>query len=247
MKHIVCLSFLILTCLTFTVRADVTAALAHPDRPAEDKAMDERRKPAEVIAFMGVTPGMSVIDLFAGGGYYTEIVSRIVGEDGFVTHYNNAPWDRFVAAAVEKRFKDKRLANVDRLVGIPEDLGELPDQYDAGMLVLGMHDIYYSDPETGWVAIDKALFLKGVYRIIADGGVLLVIDHNAKPGSDPAVTGKTLHRVDPEVIKQDLIAVGFTLEAESDILRNPADSLEASAFDPSIRHQTDQSVMRFRK
>lgn len=237
----------LLASLPMIVLADISAALNHPDRSAEDKARDENRKPAEVLAFLGLEPGMSVIDIFGGGGYYTEIVSRFVGDEGFVTLYNNTPWDRLVAKAVDERLKDKRLPNVDRLVSDPEDLWDLPDQYDVGLFVLGMHDVYYGEEETGWRTIDKARFLAGIYKVIADGGVLLVIDHNAKSGSDPAVTGKTLHRVDPAVIKRDLTAVGFTLEAESDILGNPDDTLEASSFDPAIRHKTDRSVMKFRK
>lgn len=228
-------------------RADIAAALSHAERSEADKALDSARKPAEVIEFFGIEPGMAVFDIFAGGGYYTEILSRVVGEDGFVTHYNNRPWDAFVAKAVEERFGNDRLPNVDTFVAPPEDLVDVPDKYDAAIFVLGMHDIYYADSENNWPLIDKERFLRGIYQLIDDGGVLGVIDHNAAPGSDPAETGKSVHRIDPDVIIRDLEAAGFTLEARSDILANPDDSYDVSVFDDSMRRKTDRSVLRFRK
>lgn len=242
------LALLICLCLAAPAAlADIASALSDPSRSDKDKQMDALRKPGEVLRFMGIEPGMSVIDIFAGGGYYTEILSRAVGKDGFVTLYNNAPWDNFVGKAVDERLAGDRLPNVDRYTAPPESLADLPDQYDAGIFVLGMHDIYYEDQKDGWPAIDKEKFLKGIYKVIADGGVLLVIDHNAKPGTDPAVVSKSLHRIDPDVVIRDLTAAGFKLEARSDILRNPDDNLEVNVFDPSIRHHTDRSVLRFRK
>lgn len=225
----------------------VDEALSHPDRSDTDKALDAKRKPAMFIDFLGIEQGMSVIDIFAGGGYYTEIVSRLVGEDGFVTLYNNSPWDRFVGEAVDKRLSGDRLPNVDRLVAPPEDLIDLPDKYDVAIFVLGMHDIYYTDEENGWPAIDKERFLKGIYNVVADGGVLGVIDHNARPGTDPEVVGEELHRIDPAIIIEDLEDVGFEFEAQADFLRNPEDDLTVNVFDDSIRRRTDRSVLKFRK
>ncbi|XOV87508.1 MAG: class I SAM-dependent methyltransferase [Pseudomonadota bacterium] len=218
-----------------------------PPRSAADLALDASRKPLAVLDFFGIEPGMAVLDIFAGGGYYTELLSQRVGADGFVTHYNNQPWNDFVGKAVEERLGNDRLPNVDRYVAAPEDLVELPDQYDAAIFVLGMHDIYYADPDNGWVPIDRDRFLRGIYNVIAEGGVLGVIDHNAAPGSDPAIVGKTLHRIDPAILIRDLTAVGFTLEASSDLLRNGADDHTGSVFDPALRWATDRSVLRFRK
>ena len=236
---------------TGAARADmntVSQALASPDRPDADKAMDAKRRPGEVLEFFGIDkPGMSVFDIFAGGGYYSEILSRIVGDDGIVTLYNNQPWDKFVAKDVEKRLADHRLPNVDRYIAAPEELIDLPDQYDAAIFVLGMHDIYYTDDENGWTTIDKQKFLKGIYNLVKPGGVLGVVDHDARPGSDPAVSGLKLHRIDPAVIIKDLESVGFKLEAQSDILKNPNDNFDMTVFDPSVRRNTDRSVLRFRK
>lgn len=226
----------------------IRTSLANPDRSETDKALDARRKPDEVLAFFGIDePGMSVLDIFAGGGYYSEIVSRIVGDEGSVTLYNNQPWDNFVSENVQKRLADRRLPNVQPYIEAPEELDNLSEQYDAAIFVLGMHDIYYADAENGWPAIDKQKFLEGIYHVIKPGGVLGVVDHNARPGSDAAVSGLELHRIDPAIIIEDLEAVGFKLEAQTDILRNPDDDFDVTVFDPSVRRNTDRSVLRFRK
>lgn len=222
-------------------------ALENPARTEKDKALDAKRKPSEVLEFFGIQPGMKVLDVFGGGGYYAEILSYIVGEDGSVTLYNNSPWNDFINKNVAERLKDNRLPNVKRVVLEPADLDNLEGKFDAAIFVLGMHDIYYVDEENGWPAIDKEGFLSNIYRLLNDGGVLGIVDHNAAPGTDPSVVGKSVHRVDPAVIIRDVQAAGFTFEGESNILRNPEDRLEISVFDQSISRRTDRSVLKFRK
>lgn len=228
-------------------QADIKDALANPDRRDADKSMDAKRRPEQVLAFFGLKPGMKVIDVFAGDGYYSEIVSRVVGDTGRVTLYNNSPWDKFVGESVETRLANNRLPNVNRYVAPPEALIDSSDQYDMAIFILGMHDIYYVDEKGGWPAIDKVKFLKGIYKVLKKDGVLGVVDHNAQPGSDPAISSKRLHRIDPATIIRDLETVGFKLEAQSNILRNPHDNFDMIAFDPSVRRKTDRSVLLFRK
>ncbi len=225
----------------------IQEALENPARSATDKEMDARRKPLEVLAFFGIKPGMKVLDVFAGGGFYSEILSYLVGEEGGVTLYNNSSWNNFVGKAVTERLMNNRLPNVDRIVIEPADLGEVEGQYDAAIFVLGMHDIYYVDEGNGWPAIDKAGFLTNIHRLIKDGGLLGIVDHNAAPGSDPSVVGKSIHRIDPAIVINDLVAAGFKLESEANFLRNPHDDLETSVFDETIRWQSDRSVLKFRK
>lgn len=110
-----------------------------------------------------------------------------------------------------------------------------------------MHDIYYEDPDIGWVAIDKEKFLSGIYQRLKAGGVFSVIDTNALSGADNAVVGKGLHRVDPQAMIDDIIAAGFVLEASSDLLTNSQDDKTVSVFSPEIRYRTDRSVLRFRR
>lgn len=225
----------------------IKEALENPARSAADKEMDARRKPSEVLAFFAIKPGMKVLDVFAGGGFYSEILSYLVGEEGSVTLYNNSPWNNFVGKAVTTRLMNNRLPNVHRIVIEPADLGEVEGQYDAAIFILGMHDLYYADEDDGWPAIDKAGFLNNIHRLIKDGGLLGIVDHNAVPGSDASVVGKSIHRIDPAIIINDLVAVGFKLESEANFLRNPHDDLETSVFDESIRWQSDRSVLKFRK
>ncbi|MFT5561459.1 MAG: putative methyltransferase, partial [Litorivivens sp.] len=202
---------------------DLDDAVANTGRLDAEKKLDERRHPDGVLRFLGVEPGMAVFDVFAGGGYYTEILSYLVGPEGYVVHYNNAPWEDFVKKGTEARFKGNRLPNVERLVAPPEALRNHAAEFDAAIFVLGMHDIYYADPETGWVAIDVAKFASGIFDLLKPGGVLGVIDHNGLPGADTAVAAEQLHRVDPAIIIADLTSAGFVLEASSDLLANAED------------------------
>ncbi len=230
-----------------TLAITVQDAVKNPARTDKDREMDPKRKPSEVLAFFEIKPGMKVLDVFGGGGYYSEILSYLVGERGAVTLYNNSPWNSFVNKAVNERLQNSRLPNVERIVIEPADLDKVEGQYDAAIFVLGMHDIYYVDEENGWPAIDKAGFLLNIYRLLKDGGMLGIIDHNAVSGSDPSVVGKSVHRIDPAIVIKDVTAAGFTLESQADILRNPDDDLKTSVLDDSIRWQSDRSVMKFRK
>jgi len=231
----------------FSATEAIDAALANPDRSEADIKMDAQRAPADVLSFFGIKTGMSVLDVFAGGGYYTEIMSHLVGPGGSVTLYNNNPWDRFVMKSVDERLKNNRLPNVERLTTLPEDLIDMNRQYDAAIFVLGMHDIYYVDEENQWPAIDREKFLGGLYKNLKDGGVLGIIDHNAAKGSDPAIVGKTLHRIDPAVIKKDLEKAGFTYQSRSYLFANAEDEHTVSVFAPEMRWKTDRSIMLFRK
>jgi len=222
-------------------------AVANAARSDKDRAVDDRRKPAEVMRLFEIKPGMRVFDVFAGGGYYSELMSYVVGEKGSIALYNNAPWDNFVKKAVTARLEGDRLPNVEKLVATPESLIDRTDKYDAAIFVLGIHDLYYADAENGWVEIDRAKFLKGIYSILEDGAVFGVIDANAVDGADNEKVGKEYHRVDPKVMIADILAAGFTLEQESDLLRNPKDDKVSSVFTPENRYNTDRSVLKFRK
>ncbi|MBT4494874.1 MAG: class I SAM-dependent methyltransferase [Gammaproteobacteria bacterium] len=222
-------------------------AVSNPARSEVDRQLDAKRKPAEVLGFFRTRPGMKVLDVFGGGGYYTEILSYLVGDSGAVTLYNNNPWNQFVKDQVAARLKDNRLPNASALTVEPEGLGQVTEQYDAAIFILGMHDIYYEDNANGWPAIDVRAFLLDIHRLIRPGGILGIIDHNAQSGSDPEIVGKTLHRVDPARVISDLEAIGFSLEAKSNILRNPGDDLTGLVFAKELRWQTDRSVLRFRR
>jgi len=222
----------------------IAQAVANPARPAEDRARDVNRKPADVLAFFDIKPGMRVLDIFAGGGYYTEILSYLVGEDGRVTLFNNGGWDNFVNAGVDERLAGNRLPNVESVVAEPDEMAFTPDSYDAAIFVLGFHDLYYAD--TSWPAIDADSFLAKIFTSIKPGGVLGIVDHVSEPGASVAVAN-TLHRIDPGIIRVDMTQAGFVFDGESDVLRNPEDNRNVPMSDPSVRGNTDRIVYRFRK
>jgi predicted methyltransferase len=231
-----------------TSDADAIAnALKAPGRLPEDLQQDAGRKPAEVLAFFGVKPGMTVLDLFSGGGYYTEILSALVGPSGRVYAHNNSPYLDFDKEPIAKRYQDPaRLPNVERFIAENNAL-ELPDnKFDFVLMSMVYHDVYLVDEEHGWPRIDAPKMLAEIYSSMKPGAVLGVIDHVAAAGSPPE-TGNTLHRIDPELLKREISAAGFVLDAQSDVLRNPEDDHTLPVFDPKIRGKTDRVVLRFRK
>jgi predicted methyltransferase len=223
----------------------IAASLASEGRLAGDLALDEKRQPDKVLAFFGIEPGMTVFELFAGGGYYSEILSGVVGEEGEVWSQNNAAYIAYTQAEIDRRFKPGRLANVKRVRAENNEL-DLPDKtFDAALFVLAYHDVYYIDEKNGWPRIDGPVMLAEIFKAMKPGAVLGIVDHVAAPGS-PAETGGTLHRIDPALLRRDIEAAGFVFEAESDVLRNPDDDHTLPMNNPAVRRQTDRVVYRFR-
>lgn len=227
--------------------AAVGAALANPNRLAGDREEDARRKAADVLKFLELQPGMRALDYFAGGGYYTELMSSIVGPNGHVIAYNNAPYLKYAGDKPAQRYGENRLANVAQLTTAPEDLPLDPDSLDAVLFVQSYHDLYWRSKDSSWPATDPKKSLAKLAPALKSGAVVVVIDHVAESGADPAVTVDTLHRIDPAVVRRDFEAAGLVLDAESPLFKNPADDHTNEVFDPAIRHKTDQIMYRFRK
>lgn len=222
------------------------AAEANPARPAADRARDRPRQGAAVLTFFRIGPGMTVLDLWSGGGYYTELLSHVVGGSGRVVAHNNTPYLEFAKDDLAVRFAPGRLPNVERLLAENNQLALPAGRFDAVLMTNVYHDIYFVDDKAGWPRIDGPKLLAEVLRSLKPGGVLGVTDHAALPGAPPE-TGGTLHRIDPALLKREITAAGFVLEAESDVLMNPTDDRTKSAFDPSVQGRTEQVVLRFRK
>jgi len=221
-------------------------AVASPGRTDADRDRDAGRKPDQVLEFFGIAPGMTVLDMFSGGGYYTEMLSHIVGPDGKVVAHTNTAYAGFVGDETINRFADDRLANVEILLAENNEL-ELPAAgFDAVMLILAYHDIYYDDPANGWQLIDGAKFRTELEKGLKPGGILAIVDHYAAAGS-PRETGGTLHRIDPQIVISELEATGFVLEARSEVLRNMEDDYGLGIFDAKVRGMTDRFVLKFRK
>jgi predicted methyltransferase len=237
---------LLTACDTPAPSDPIDAAVANPDRPATDRDRDLNRKPAEVMRFFDVRPGMTVLEMFSGGGYYVEVLARIVGPEGKVYAHNNSAHRRFLADAIALRFRDQRLANVIRLDTEAEDIQLAPASLDGVFVVLAYHDVYVR-PDQNWPAIDRAAMLHAIFDALKPGATLGVVDHIARPGDDPAEIATALHRIDEGVVIRDIEQAGFVLEDRSGILRNPADDYQKRVFDPQIRGRTDRFVLRFRK
>ncbi len=222
------------------------AALAHAERSEADRARDEGRKPAEVLAFFAIEPGMRVLDLYSGGGYYSEILARLVGPSGSVNAHNNEAYLGFAGDEIKARYADGRLENVQRLMAENNELELDEASFDAITMILTYHDFYFEDANNGWPKIDAPAFLAELHGGLKPGGIVGLVDHRAPDGA-PTTTGGTTHRIDPAIVIADMQAAGFVLEDETDLLRNPDDDLERNVFDPAVRGATDRFVLRFRK
>ena len=222
------------------------AAVASETRPEADRARDAGRNPEAVLAFFGIQPGDIVLEMWAGGGYYTELLAHVVGESGKVVAHANTPILQFSGEEHTMRHADNRLPNTEILLAENNELALEADSIDAATIVLNYHDLYWSSEEYGWVQIDVPVFLAELYKGIKPGGILGIVDHQAVSGSPPE-TGGTLHRIDSAIVIAELERAGFILEGESDVLANAEDDHTKSVFDPEIRGKTDRYVLRFRK
>ena len=220
----------------------LASALATGGRSDAEKLRDVGRKPAEVIAFLGVEPGMTVIDLIAAGGYYTEVLSIAVGEKGKVYAQNPPTVLKMREGANDKamtsRLDGGRLANVKRLDVNLSEAALAPDSVDVAITALNFHDIY-----NGRGAEAAAGFLEQVYSLLKPGAVLGIIDHHGNDDAD----NESLHRIPLRVVLAVVEESPFELDASSDLLQNPADDRTHNVFEGSIRGKTDRFVLKLRK
>lgn len=225
---------------------DIAVALANSARSVADRERDGRDKPQQVLEFAGFSNGMTIADIFGGGGYYSEILSAVVGPEGRVLLINNAAYDDYAKEELAERLADKRLPNVDyRLV--PNDaLGLGSNSLDGALIIMTYHDLFYDDPENGWPDVGHEQFMKQVVAALKPGGRLLVTDHAAKDGAGRSET-KTLHRIDERFAISELKALGLIWVGSIPALRNPNDDRSRSAFDPAIRGKTDRFVHIYEK
>jgi predicted methyltransferase len=226
----------------------IAEVLASPGRTAEDRARDRRDKPAEVLAFFGVRPGMRVFDLSAATGYYTELLARAVGPSGHVIAHNDPGALKILGAArIGERYRDGRLPQVELMMARHGELKLPPHSLDLVMMSMVYHDTYWYSPKVDYGPVDRPALLRVFYEALRPGGVVGVIDNVAAAGSDPVDSVMKLHRIDPEVIRRDFQRAGFVLDGESAVLRKRDDDHRLGVFDPAIKGRTDRMVMRFRK
>jgi predicted methyltransferase len=224
------------------------AAVQHPGRSAEDLKRDATEHPADVLRLAGIKPGMKVGDIMASAGYYSELVSYVVGPTGHVLLLNNTAYDKWSEGGWERRLAGNRLPNVEHRTIDLQHL-DLPDHsLDALLLIKVYHDFYWvdTDPKAIWPKMDPAAVLDQLTRVLKPGGLLLLEDHSAKPGTGSADAG-TLHRIDETYTVHEFEKRGFKVIARSDLLRRPDDKRELVSYTPPGLGKTDRFVLVFRK
>jgi predicted methyltransferase len=212
-------------------------ALMSPERPQADKDRDAARKPIETVQFVGIKTGQTVVEMMAFGGWFTEVLSAAVGPTGKVYAQNPEFLTSRQGFAEQEKARHDRLGNVQAVHG---DLAAAGIKgADAALTALNLHDIY--NGQGGEAA--AVAFAKSVYDALKPGGVFGVIDHVGIAGQDNA----KFHRIQLQQAKDVLTKAGFVIEAESNVLHNPADDHTKAVRDPSVAGHTDQFLIRARK
>jgi len=222
------------------VPSAVSAAVADTGRPQADKDKDSGRKPAESVAFAGIKKGDKVADLLAGGGYFTRIFSKVVGDSGVVYATSFPPRPGAPSPSpLETLAAEPAYKNVKLLSGPPAEM-KFPEPLDVVWTSLNYHDIHNAGAQDA--------FNKAAFDALKPGGTYLVIDHAAAAGSGTNDT-KTLHRIDGELVKKEVEAAGFKLAGEGTFLKNGKDPHTANVHDDAqgLRWHTDQFVLKFTK
>jgi predicted methyltransferase len=223
----------------------VDAAVSDPRRPEEQIKLDVTRKPALSVLFSAAKAGDRIADVMPGNGYFTRILSDVVGQSGRIYAYIPAEQIAHCSpseiAGTQAITRDSSYRNVTLLTGSLADF-RVPEKLDLIWMSLSYHDLHDSFlGPANVVTLNTAIF-----DALKPGGVFLVIDHVAEVGSGLRDT-ETLHRIDPMRMKSEIEAAGFVLESQSDAPRNADDDHKRAIFDPSIRGRTDQVLFRFRK
>ena len=230
-------------------RGEVMMSIQHLDRLEKDKADDKIRKAAEVLQFTGVWPGMTVLEMEAGGGYYTELLSRIVGSEGRVIRQNPKAFDSFMKPEnLELRFGKslERLPNVEHLKVNFDQFESIPDNsVDLVTWFLGPHELFFT-PDDGNTFGSPDKSYAEIHRVLKPGGKFVALDHKTDAGA-PETSGNTTHRIDPATVRQRAENAGLQFSKESLVLANPADDYAKGVFDPEVRRKTDRFLHMYEK
>lgn len=222
-----------------TPAPDYAAIVAAPDRTEADRGNDQRRKPAQLLAFYEVKPGMRVLDMGAGAGYNAELLARAVGPTGVVYAQNNQYiLVNFTKGRLDERMKGPAMKNVVQVKSefdnaVPPDIRNL----DLVTFNFTYHD-------TTFMGVDRAAMNRSVFNALKPGGIYIVADHSGRPGTG-ATEGKSLHRIEESLVRREVEAAGFKFVAEGGFLRNPNDPRDASVFKP--KQPNDEFVLKFVK
>jgi len=243
-------SLLCLLCLFATFHANAAdaydAAVAHAGRSAADVKRDSLDHPADVLRLSGIKPGMRVADVLAGDGYYSELASYVVGPKGKVFMINNAAFDHWSDGPLQARLEPDRLRNVEHETLDLNHMNLEPGSLDALFLIKVYHDLYWVDSEGVWPRIDTGGVLDQLARALKPGGVLLLVDHSAKPGTGNSAA-TALHRIDEAYAIKDFESHGLKVVVKSDSLSRPDDARDQVSYKEPMLGKTDRFVLVFRK
>jgi len=214
----------------------IATIVASPERSEADRVNDRRRKPEQMLAFIGIRPGIVALDVVAGGGYTSELLGRSTGPSGRVYAQGSSPPRPALAARIAAPQPGNLVAVVQ-----PFDDPVPPDVAAGGLdlvtLMFNYHDL-------AGAGVDRERMNRAIFAALRPGGFYVVADHAAQPGSD-ASTGKTLHRIDEKLVRDEIERAGFKLAAQGDFLRNPADPRDRETPDPPM--PKDEFVLKFVK
>jgi len=222
------------------------AAVQHAGRPAEDLKRDALDHPADVLRLAGIKPGMHVVDFLSGDGYYSELLSYVVGPSGHVLMYNDPSFEKWSEGGAVKRVAADRLPNVEHQVAALNTLQFPPSSVDAVFLVKVYHDLYWVDTTGAWAKVDTGAVLDDIARSVKPGGVVVIVDHSAKSGTGTSASS-SLHRIDEGYARKDWESRGLKLVAHSDVLRRADDKRDQISYKPPALGKTDRFVLVFRK
>lgn len=224
---------------------ELTETLNNPDRDIADRVRDEQRKPLQVLQFLELKPGMTALDVYAAGGYFTYVLSKAVGANGTVLAQNSPRALRFdedrsditQGDALAQKIESGRLRNVVRIDRPIDEMSLEPESVDFILLSQILHDYYNSAPRRA------SELLATLHEVLRPGGILGVIDHHG----NMELNNRRLHRMPVSTAISAVREAGFLLEAESELLEVQTDNPRRSIFDPMLNRQTSQFLLRFRK
>jgi predicted methyltransferase len=215
----------------------VTRAIANPTRTKNERDADAHRLPARTIAFAGVAPGMIIGEFIPGNGYFTRILSEVVGPKGRIYGIENTNWTN---PAFDRKLMGERRNVFLRSSRFGEF--DLPEKIDLFWITQNYHDLHVAE----YGRVDIAAFNRRVFDALKPGGIYVIVDQAANPGTTEDRIA-ALHRIDKAQVISEVTAAGFTLVGESDALRHASDDHTRSIFDVIVRGQTDEFMLKFRR
>lgn len=223
---------------------NILSAVSDPARPADDRAQDANRHPEEVLAFIGIKPGVKVVDLMPGSGYYTRIFSKLVGPAGKVYALQPTEMDKAAPKGLQSLRSFAGTPDYPNVVVLVQPTAALaiPEPVDLIFTSMNYHDLH--DPFLG--SPDMAQFNRTLFKALKPGGTFIVLDHVAAAGTGFTKTDD-LHRVDPAAVKAEVLAAGFEYLGESKALYNAEDDHSLGIYNKALRGKTDRFLYKFRR